>query len=255
MAFPKKNSKSLKIYILIIGLITLITGCADALKRGMIGDTYISTARPAITLSVKNMPLMLAGRGSAQLPWTAMVGGLPISVWLAVYGEGGLAPLAIVAQAQAPENWYFDDVSNKPFTVDQGTEVFNGVTYYASTFIVNPATDPFGALVTGVKPDGEPQLWIVRHYAARFNFDQDKIIMEYREPLPDDITSLSALPLGRANYLREFAQRARESFVVATPESNPKEVTTGYANAVQWQFMNQRFLGTVSKVVVFEVSQ
>lgn len=236
-------SRLLLLFFLTAGLY----GCADALQRGMLGNAYISTARPAIMLEAKNMPLMLAGRGSCNMAWTGMIGGLPISVWLAVYGEGGLAPLAIVAQAQTPDGWYWDGIMRQPFSVDEGTEVFNDVTYQACTFIVNPANDPFGELVTGVQADGRPQLWMVRAYAARFNFDDDKIILQYREPLPAGITSLSALPLGQANLLQEFAQRARDSFVVSNVPAHPSGITTGFANAVQWQYMDQSFLGTVSR--------
>lgn len=247
----KSNTKRLAVLTLL--LCSALYGCADALQRGMLGDAYISTARPAIMAEAVNMPLMLAGRGSCNLEWTSMVGGLPISVWLAVYGTGGLSPMAIIAQAQTPEGWYWDGIMRRPFSVDEGVEVFNGVSYQACTFIINPANDPFGALVTGTQPDGQPQLWMVRAYAARFNFNDDKIIMEYREPLPDNVNSLSALPYGQAMLLAEFAQRARDTFKVSNVPGHPSGITTGYANAIQWQYMDQSFLGSVSKNISWNI--
>lgn len=235
----------------LLALICLIAaslwGCAEALQRGMLDNAYISTARPSISLEAKNMPLMLAGRGTCNLAWTGMLGGLPIQVWLAVYGTGGLAPMAIVAQAQTPEGWYWDGIMRRPFSVDDSTAVFNGVTYQACTFIVDPAHDPFGSLMTGVQPNGEPQLWITRAYAARYNFNDDKIIMEYREPLPAGIVSLSDLPYGQSDFLTQFNERARNTFEVTPGPANPSGVRKGYANAVQWQLMGQSFLGTASK--------
>lgn len=224
--------------------------CADALQRGLMGQAYISTARPSITLEAKGMPLLTGGRGIASLEWSGMLGGLNIDVWLAVYGEGGLSPLAIAAQAQCPSGWYWDGIMARPFSVDQGEETFNGVSYQAWTYVVNPAEDPFGGLVTGVKPDGSPQLWMVRAFAARYNFNNDKIILQYREPLPDGVTSLSALPLGQGALLMEFNQRAREAFQVAAGPKNPSGVTDPYANNVAWQYMGQGFLGTASQYPV-----
>lgn len=213
----------------------------------MVGQMYVSTARPAISLEAKGMPLLTAGSGFCNLFWSGMLGGLNIQVWLAAYGEGGLSPLAIVAQAQTPQGWYWDGIMRQPFSVNDSVEVFNGTDYQACTFIVNPANDPFGNLVTGVQPDGQPQLWLTRSFAARYNFNNDKIILQYREPLPAAITSLTALPLGYGDYLQQFEQRARSAFTVGNAPQNVSGIVSGYANDIQWQYMGQEFLGTVSK--------
>lgn len=225
----------------------ILGGCVGALQRGMLGNEYISTARPSIAIQAKNMPLLASGQGMANLMWSDMLGGLPIHVWLAVYGEGGLAPLAIAAQAQVPDGWYWDSIMRRPFSVDDNTEVFNGVTYQACTFIVNPAKDAFGGLITGVRPDGAPQLWIARAFAARFNFNDDKIILEYREPLPAEIASLTSLPYGQGDFLAAFEQRARDAFAVSAGPANPSGVNTGYAQGILWQYMGTNFLGTASQ--------
>lgn len=213
----------------------------------MLDNAYISTARPSITLAVKDMPLLASGEGMCNLYWTGMMGGLNIQMWLAVYGNGGLSPLAITAQAQVPTGWYWDGLMDRPFSVDQGTAAFNGMTYQAWTYIVSADRDPFAAYITKTQPDGQPQLWIARAFAARYNFNWDKIILEYREPLPQGITNLTALPVGYGDFLRQFAQRAQAAFEVSPGPQDPTGVRKGYIEGVQWQFMDQNFLGSVSQ--------
>lgn len=228
-------------------LLACAAGCSEALQRGILDNNYISTARPSITVAVNNMPLMDSGQGFCNMYWTGMLGGLPVEMWMAIYGEGGLAPMAITAQAQLPQGWIWDGITPRPFSVDESTAAFNGVTYTAWTYIVDPAKDPFGALATGVRPDGQPQMWIARAFAARYNFNQDKMIFEYREPLPAEITTLANLPLGYGDFLLQFAERAKNAFSVSDGPKNPAGVKKGYVQGIQWQYMGQGFLGTVSR--------
>ena len=240
--------------ILSVVLVAALMGCrGGALQRGILGSAYVSTARPDIAVEAVNMPLLTAGRGSASLVWSDMLGGLPIQMWLAVYGQGGLSPLAIVAQAAVPQGWYWDSISPHFQSVDVGTEVFGGVTYQACTYIVDPSRDPFSGLVTAVHPDGTPQLWMARYFAARFNFNDDKIIMEYREPLPEGIVSLSTLPYGQGDLLAAFEQRARDAFAVGVAPQNLAGLQTGYIQGVRWQYMGQNFLGTASKYDIYDL--
>lgn len=239
--------KAFSLCVLSLFLI-LAVGCSQSLQRGMLDNAYISTARPAISLAARDMPLLASGEGIANMYWTGVLGGLPVQMWIAVYGEGGLAPMAIVAQAQTPQGWHWDGIMALPFSVDNSTAAFNGVTYQAWTYIVDPAKDPFGALVTGVQPDGQPQRWIARAFAARFNFNTDKIILEYREPLPPEITTLTAMPLGYGDFLMQFAQRAQSAFVVGPAPANPEGVKKRYIRGIEWQYMGQNFLGTVTRM-------
>lgn len=227
----------------ILGLCVALAGCVGALQRGMLGNEYVSTARPAISASASNLPVMAAGAGLCNLPWTGALAGLPIQVWLALYGEGGLSPLAIVAQAQTPEGWLWEPSMFIPGSVDQGTEVFNGVGYQAMTFIVDPRRDPFGGFITGAQPDGAPQLWVVRTFVANFNFQVDRMILQYREPLPEGIVSLTAIPYGMGEFLPQFEQRAREAFSVGNAPQNVSGIVENYIQGVRWQYMTQTFLG------------
>ncbi|MBD5538769.1 MAG: DUF4851 domain-containing protein, partial [Desulfovibrio sp.] len=240
--------------VLAVVLVAALIGCRGALQRGILGSAYVSTARPDIAIEAVDMPLLTGGRGSASLIWSDMLGGLPIQMWLAVYGQGGLSPLAIVAQAAVPQGWYWDSIWPHIQSVDVGVEVFGGVAYQACTYIVDPSRDPFSGLVTTVQPDGSPQLWLARYFAARFNFNDDKIIMEYREPLPEGVVSLSALPYGQADLLAGFAQRARDAFAVRTAPQSLAGLQTGYIQGILWQYMGQNFLGSASKYDIYNLN-
>lgn len=245
-----KTVRNLSRISILIFLVCLL-GCGQVLKRGMADNAYISTARPAISITANGMPLMAYTNGVDNLEWTGVLGGLPVEIWLAAYGTGGLAPLATIIQAQLPSGWIWDSDMSAPFSIDHGSDVFNGQTYQAWTCLINPKSDPFSNLITAVQPDGQPQQWIARFFASRYNFNQDKIILIYREPLPADISSLSALPLGRDNYLREFAQRARAAFTVGNPPANPGKVQESNNPSIRWQYLQQNFLGTVSQLDLY----
>ena len=235
----------------IAALMLLTAGCNAAQQRGMLGSAYVSTARPAITVEAGNMPLLTAGRGTANLTRSSMMGGLPIDVWLAVYGAGASGPLAVAAQAEVPQGWHWDGIMRRPFSMNEAVEIFDGMGYQACTYIVDGSRDPFGALVAGKTPEGRPMRWLARGFAARYNFNSDKIIMEYREPLPAGIESLSALPRGAADRLNGFEQRAREIFSVGPAPADRSPLRQGYAQGVQWQYMDESFLGTVSQYDFF----
>ena len=235
-------------------LATLLAGCNAGLQRGMVGPVYVSTARPSISLTAKDMPLIAGGQGQCNLTWTSVLGGLPVSVWLAAYGQGTpQSPLAIVAQAELPQSWYWNSDSTPPFSVDHATEVIGNTEFLASTFIVDSSHDPF-SLLAGVQPDTPPVRWLVRSFTSRFNFNVDKVILEYREPLPDQMAFLDVLTIAQTDQLKAFEQRARNTFVVGPTPENLFGLTNPYLKNVFWQFMDQRFLGTVSQYDSFRVN-
>ena len=244
--------KNLRLLCLVVLLAALVTGCNAGLQRGMVGPVYVSTARPAISLTVKDMPLLAGGQGQCNLTWTSVMGGLPVSVWLAAYGQGTpQSPMAIVAQAELPQSWYWNSDSTPPFSVDHATEIIGETQFAASTFIVDGSRDPFMQLA-GIQPDTPPVRWLVRSFTARFNFNADKIILEYREPLPPQMGFLDVLTIAQTDQLRAFEERARKVFVVGQIPENLIGLKDSYLQNVSWQFMDQRFLGTVSRFDVFK---
>ena len=74
---------SLVALILAVALLAAVAGCEGALQRGMLDGAYVSTARPDISIEVRNMPVLTAGRGMASLVWSDMMGSLPIDMWMA----------------------------------------------------------------------------------------------------------------------------------------------------------------------------
>ena len=232
-------------------LVAMMTGCTGALQRGMQGNAYVSTARPSISMQAVNMPLITGGEVSVNLDGAGVIGGLPLNAWVAVYGKGDpQSPMAIVAMAEVPNGWYWDSDGQQPFSVDKGVEVFNNVGYAASTYIVDSKKDPFAA-VAGLNSESQPMRWLVRGFAARYNFNDTKVVMEYREPLPENLAGQQTLADSMTDQLKAFEQRANVAFAVASVSQNTSGIANGYAKNISWQYLDQRFWGTVSKYEIF----
>ena len=233
-------------------LVALMAACTGAQQRGMQGNAYVSTARPGISMQAANLPLITGGEATVNLDGAGVLGGLPLDAWLAVYGKGDTqSPLVIVAMAEVPRGWYWDSDGQRPFSVDKGVEVFNNVGYAASTYIVDSKNDPFASLV-GLNNDSRSMRWLVRGFAARYNFNDTKIVMEYREPLPDNLAGQETLAESMTDQLKAFEQRADAAFTVAAVPQNITGITAGYAKNIRWQFLDHRFWGTVSKYEIFD---
>lgn len=229
----------------------LLAGCAGSgQQRGLLHDRYVSTARPSIALAAKSMPLITGGEGRGRLVRCGVIGGLPFRSWYAVYGTPGKGPLAVVAQGELPPQWIWDGDMRRPFSINVGTEVIGGESFQGFTYIAETERDPFARLTNPQmlqQEDAVPQRWIVRTFAKRCDFDMGKIILSYREVLPDDIVSLTALPYGRADYVSRFEQRAREAFSVQTPWTDTGTIEKSYVgDSILWQYMNENFWGTAS---------
>ena len=93
--------------------------------------------------------------------------------------------------------------------------------------------------------------WLVRGFAARYNFNDTKVVMEYREPLPENLAGQQTLAESMTEQLKAFEQRANAAFAVASAPQNTSGITNGYANSISWQYLDQRFWGTVSKYEIF----
>lgn len=234
-----------------LSLVALMAGCTGALQRGMQGNAYVSTARPGISMQAVNMPLITGGEGNSKLDGAGMIGGLPLDSWVAVYGKGDPnSPMAIVAMAEVQRGWYWDSDGQRPFSVDRGVEVFNNEGYAASTYIADSKKDPF-TLLAGLNDESKPMRWLVRGFAARYNFNDIKVVMEYREPLPENLAGQDVLTESMTDQLKAFEQRAAAAFAVASAQ-NSAGITREYAKNIRWQYLDQRFWGTVSKYDVFD---
>ena len=234
-----------------LGLLALMAGCTGALQRGMQNTAYVSTARPAISMKAVNMPLLTGGETSVSLDGAGVIGGLPLHAWVAVYGKGDpQSPLAIVGLAEVPRGWYWDSDGQRPFSVDKGVEIFNNDGFAASTYIVDSKKDAFSALA-GLTDEAKPMRWLTRGFAARYNFNDTKVILEYREPLPENLAGQESLTESQTDQLRAFEQRASAAFAVASVSEHMTGITEEYAKNIRGQYLDHRFLGTASKYDTF----
>lgn len=225
--------------------VALLAGCTG-LQRGMVGNTYVSSAKPAFAVTVPNMPLRASGSALPSVTTDDSLSGVTIDAWLAVYGGTAVGkPMAIVAQAEIPPAWYWDSDMYRNFSIDQGTAVFDGRLYQSCTYIVDGSTDAFSSLI----PDTDPNTlrWIARRFATRTDFNLGKITLEYREPLPQGFISLTNLPHGGQTFLHEFAERAEKAFVFSASEYNSSEIRHSYIEGVRIRYLNNNFWGTMSR--------
>lgn len=237
---------SKKVIGLLLFSMSLLSACAG-LQRGMEGSALVSSARPVIEISVPDLPLRTAGFTVASVTTGDSLSGVSVNTWLAVYGGTTLAqPMAIVALAEAPSSYYWDSDMYQMFSVDRGSVSYDGQGFYASTFIVDGSKDPFATLL----PTNEPQnqRFIARRLAQRSNFNDTKVTLEYREPLPADVGQIADLAMYDRAYLDSFEERAYKAFRVLNSPSLTSVVTDKYLENVQIRFINTNFLGTLSRL-------
>lgn len=229
----------------------VLAGCTAAQQRGMQGDTYVSTSRPAFSAKARDLPLLAAGFGQASLMEAGVIGGLNLDAWIAVYGKSdGKGPLAIVAQGELDQPWFWSSALNRPFAIHEGADMLNGLGVETCTYMVSEKRDAFLPLMepqaSAVGEGGEKpaRRWISRVFACRTNFNQGKIILEYREPLPEAIQSLTSIPYGYSDFIPAFEDRASKAFEVSL-SARPGEIRSGYLSGINWQYLDEKFWGTV----------
>lgn len=233
-------------------LLFVLAGCTAAQQRGMVGTTYVSTSRPAFSATAKQLPLLAAGFGRASLNEPGVIGGLNVDAWIAVYGKGdGNSPLAIVAQGELDDPWSWNNALYHPFAIHEGADMLNGLGVQTCTYMVGESRDAFLPFMyphgTSVKKEEETpaRRWIARVFACRTDFNKGKIIFEYREPLPEGMASLTSVPYGMADVIPAFEERARQAFEINLSPAKPVEVRQEYLAGLDWQYLDERFWGTV----------
>ena len=247
--------KKLLVPSLVLSCLFLL-GCSAAQQRGVAGDAYVSTSRPAVAVHVKDMPLVTSGRGTGHLLRPNMAGAVPVTVRTAVFGSKASAPMAIVTHAELPNDlWIWTSVYPRPRSSKLTTEVVGGQPFAAFTYLVPCKNDPYAGLVgdpTKIVKEGyrdgddpAPAYWIARYFALRTNFNHDKIILEYREPAPKGLETMENIPFGMTDQIREFEDRARKAFTLDLPDPKLGPIQSGFPRGVRWQFMSDPYLGDV----------
>ncbi|MEG2173079.1 MAG: DUF4851 domain-containing protein [Desulfovibrionaceae bacterium] len=235
----------LKKTIVVVGCMLLLSACAGQ-KKGMEGASLVSSSRPSIDISVPALPLRTSGFTVANVTTSDSLGGVPVNTWLAVYGGTTLTqPMAVTAIAVAPPQYYWDSDLTHIFSTDRSIALYNAQGFSACTYIIDGAHDAFISLLP-VENAKNVKL-LARRFALRTNFDETKITMEYREPLPADITNVADMAMYDRKFLDAFEKRAYESFMVQPFISSATPISNSYVNNVQTRFMNTNFLGTMTR--------
>ncbi len=242
--------QKLKIFILIILSFTIMA--CNGLKRGVDGSTYVSTGKPSFSVDVPSLTLRTSGSINASITAGNALGGVPVNAWIAVYGGENIdQPMAIVSQASIRYPYYFDYNSTQLNSIDKKNVVMGKFNFYACTYLIsNMAKNAFVALTPGLaevnNDDEQITRIIVRSFAIRTDFDEGKIVLEYREKAPDNFADLKALPFGGQTFLEEFNKRAEAAFVFDDKTYNAQNIKHTYASGIATRYLDKNFFGTIS---------
>ena len=234
-----------KVPLLLVGLV-MLSGCLPGEQRGVSGQNYVSSTRPRIEISAKSFQLVGSTYRIIKLEGMGMVGGVPLETNLTYYTE----PKAklLVAHAHVPPGWQWDANPWQTFSVDRTEESLGGIGFHAQTFLTIPyknalASDEESAAAKEQKIDDR---WVVRNFSRRFNNNRSKIIIEYREKLPQGVDKLTALPYGSTDFLPAFAERARKAFTVNKDMVPDTELHHVPLEGVRIRYLGEHFFGTAS---------
>lgn len=194
-----------------IGSAALALMACTPLMRGMQNGSVVSDASPRVTMS-STLPLKVSGRANPFVN-TDMGFQTPESV-VAVYGAASAdTPMAIVAFSEAPTRMRWDLPSFCYVDGPVTTQVaFGGQSFSGAVRKVNGANDAFTPLVAPADKAAEIW-WLAQRFTVLDNFNQSKLILEYREPLPASLRDTDIIP-SLTPEIEGFAARAQAAFKV-----------------------------------------
>ena len=229
-----------------LSLTLLLGGCVAGRQRGVAGETYVSSTRPAIQVAVEGLPLITGGTGRGSISQESANSPLDIDVWTNVYGTDASSPMALVAHAELPDSWIWTTVYPRKGGIHlKENESFDGRPFTAFTYLVPAVKDPLVAMMGDPTEEGAPR-WIARQFVSIRNHRMAKIILEYREPVPAALLEEGLPPEGTTAEIAAFEARAKKAFIVGVPAEGIT-VTRQYPKGVSWRFMNDTFLGDVMR--------
>lgn len=231
---------------LLAALICILSACTP-LQRGFDGAALISPSRPEVMLSAPGLPTLAEGQ-IAPFLYTDRGYQFP-STLLGVYGKDKASPMAITALSFVPNDlWEWDSAD---FSGPHGTKtagaVFGGKSFAGTVRIVNGANDPFSPLVAAEEEQRASINWLAQRFVLRDDFNRVKIILEYREPLPESLAERDLLPYDEA--VQALTARAAKAFQVRFGSGEgalPRPAAPAYLDSINGKYLGA-FLGSMTQ--------
>lgn len=229
------------LFCLILGACTMMK--RRPLQRGLVGDTFVSTGKPAFALEA-HAPLQLNSAGVMDLQLHTMQLGnanASASCWYAFYVNHGQkarampiavsqdtsdnpsALLAFLVDAQNPWQWEMSVASGYQEVHVDNMEI-DGKPAHAATFMMPLDKDPWAPLIYAAGLNlGPDDNVLVRRFTLLMQQRRAKLIIEYREAVP---TNSAVRPLEDFAALAAFEQRAEQAFTLHTSPTGKAPTVT-----------------------------
>ena len=229
-------------FFLLWCMVVAVSACTP-FYRGFEGSTLVSPARPDVSVSVADMPMLAHGQIA---PFLSTDQGYQFpETFVSVYGTDAASPVAVVALSFVPNNaWEWDPLTfSGPLAERNMGAVFGGESFYGNIRIVNGAKDPFASLFVPEEQWASID-WLVQRFACLNDFKRAKLILEYREPLPASLKGVSEVPVYN-EAVQAFRERAAKVFHVQYGGAPLPKDAAPYIKTLNARSMGS-FLGSMS---------
>lgn len=236
---------------LVLFIICISLMACSPLRRGMDGTHLVSSGQPAFS-ATSTLPLIGAGYFSTFIETDAT---FPIApIWLSLYGADDLqSPMSIIALSIVPNSYWLWDWArlSPPDSPVLMQTTFDETKFNGTTYKLNGAKDSFTLRLTD-KENAAKVNWLVQRYSALFDFRQEKLILEYREPCPPSFLEYTNIPENEPE-LKAFVKRAKNAFNVTfstLPEETKQTISEQNTITINTQYLG-KFIGSLTRIDPF----
>ncbi len=233
------------IQFLLVALVCSLCACSP-LQRGFDGAALVSPARPEVMLTVPELPVLAKGQITPFL-YTDRGYQFPTTI-LSVYGKDAASPMAITVLSFVPDElWEWDSAEfSGPHGAKTAGAMLGGRAFYGTVRIVNGEKDPFSPLVADEEQFAAIN-WMAQRFVLLEDFRSAKIILEYREPLPESLSGATELQPANEK-VQAFTERAARAFQAQFGSEEgalPRPEVPAYLNSLNGKYLGA-FLGSMS---------